>query len=151
MSSLPSYPRTIGGLAGSWYGYPLNDPDLVVINPDTSAPESPPNTMRSRFANGLSAGLGPVNFGGWDVAGVAQAGQKSKLYLSMWIKIEGQDYENQAFGTKMGFIGVGVPTSSAGTNVYFLLAGLGEFKQSAPPSLSPFTKRTLPRAAGLCG
>jgi hypothetical protein len=124
MSSLPSYPRTLGGLLGSWYGYPQNDPDLVVVQPDTSAPESPPNTIRTRFPRGLQAGSGPVNFGGWDAAGRTN-GQKSKLYISLWLKLDGPNYENQATGTKMGFIGGATPTSSSAHNSWFFLKGNG--------------------------
>lgn len=44
----------------------------------------------------------------------------------MWLRIEGQDYENQAVGTKMGFIGYGGdPERQARNQGFFLLKGTG--------------------------
>jgi hypothetical protein len=71
-------------------------------------------------------------WGGWDEAGPI-AGQKRVVYISLWIKIAGNDYENQAFGTKLGFLASALPPSrGAGTQGYFLLAGTGD--QRAEPS-----------------
>lgn len=125
MSSLPSYPKTLGGLAGAWFGFPQNDPDLVIVNPDTSAPESPPLTIRTRFPSNLNGGSAPVNLGGWDAAGSGPAGQKSKVYISMWVKILGNDYENHPVGTKMGFIAYGEATTLAQNQGVFRLKGTG--------------------------
>jgi hypothetical protein len=125
MSSLPAYPRSIGGLAGSWFGFPQNDPDLVLVTPDTAAPESPPNVIQTKFKQGLNAGSAPVNMGGWDAAGSGAAGQKSKMYLSVWVKIVGPDYENQLVGTKLGFVGYAEASNSAANQGYWLLAGNG--------------------------
>jgi hypothetical protein len=125
MSSLPSFPRTLGGLMGSWYGHPQGDPDLVVVNPDTSAPESPPNTVRTRFFAGLQGGIAPVNMGGWDAAGTGAGGQKSKLYVSVWVHILGPDYQNHPVGTKMGFIAYGEVVSGAQNQGVFRLKGNG--------------------------
>jgi hypothetical protein len=132
MSSMPSYPRSLGGLAGSWYSYPQNDPDLVIINPDTTAPESPPNTIRTRFPQGLNGGSAPVNMGGWDVAGSGPAGQKSEVYISLWVKVLGPDYENHPVGTKMGFIAYGESPTLAQNQGVFRLKGSGG--QSIMPS-----------------
>jgi hypothetical protein len=133
MSSLPTFPKTLGGLLGSWYGYPVGNSNLVLVTPDLSAPESPPLVLRTHFPPGMRAGLGPVQWGGWDASGNVN-GQKKKLYFSLWLKIMGTDYENQTFGTKMGFIGSALPTSGAGTQGYFLLAGNGS--QTPQPSFN---------------
>jgi len=125
MSSLPSYPRSLGGLLGSWFGYPQNDPDLVLVTPDTSAPESPPNVIQTIFKAGLPSGNAPVNMGGWDASGTGAAGQKSKMYVSLWVKIVGVDYENQLAGTKLGFIGVGESPSGASNEGYWFMGGTG--------------------------
>ncbi len=112
MSALPNFPRsTAGALAGAWYAYPQGDPDLLVVTPDLSAPQSPPNVFSVRFKLGLPGGAGPVNFGGWDVGTSAQ-GQRRAAYLSMWIKIVGADFENQSFGTKLGFLEYGPQASN---------------------------------------
>src|SRR4030095_13391832 len=118
MSSLPTYPRSLGGLAGSWDTYPSGAPDLVVITPDLTAPESPPNVFRTRFPSNLSAGSGPVNMGGWDAGGSGVT--KSKLYLSMWVKLLGPNFEIQQAGTKMGFFGSTVPTNVGAATQEFL-------------------------------
>jgi hypothetical protein len=124
MSGLPTFPRSLGGLAGSWFVYPENDPDLVLITPDTAAPHSRPYVIRTRFPAGLSSGGAPVNMGGWDAASTS-AGQKSKFYISLAVKINGTNYENQSAGTKMGFIAYGEPFSGGQNTGYFLLNGNG--------------------------
>jgi hypothetical protein len=126
MSSLPSYPKTLGGLAGSWFGFPQNDPDLVIVNPDTSAPASPPLTIRTRFPAGLPGGNAPVDMGGWDAAGSGATGQKSKVYTSMWIKLLGNDYENHPVITKMGFIAYALSPSAAQNQGVWQLKGTGQ-------------------------
>lgn len=125
MSSLPSFPKTLGGLMGSWFGFPQNDPDLVLVTPDTAAPESPPNVIQTIFKNNLNSGSAPVLMGGWDAIGSGGAGQKSELYVSLWVKIVGNDYENQLAGTKLGFVAYGEQPSGAGNQGYWFLAGNG--------------------------
>jgi len=144
MSSLPTYPKSLGGLAGAWSTYPVGDPDLAVVTPDLTAPESPPNVFRSRFPKGLTAGHGPVFITGWDAAGNT-AGQKSKIYFSLWIKILGPDFENQQAGTKMGFFGYALPpTSGAGTQSFLWLDNssghqgvFSQFKMQVRQELNP--------------
>jgi len=122
LSSFPAQTRGLGGLLGAWYA--IGSTNLGVVTPDLTAPASPPNVLSVRFPKGLVAGTGPVNFGGWDVAGKT-AGQKSKLYFSMWLKCVGTDYENQSVGTKMGFFGGAVATSATAHNSWFFLKGIG--------------------------
>jgi len=122
LSSLPSQTRSLGGLLGGWYA--LQSTNLAVVTPDLTAPGSPPNVLSVRFPRGMVAGVGPVNFGGWDILGKVQ-GQKSKLYFSMWLKCVGPDYENQAVGTKMGFFGGATATNTAAHNSWFFIKGIG--------------------------
>lgn len=66
-----------------------------------------------------------MNWGGWDSTGPVE-GQKSKVYLSFWLKLDGQNYENQAAGTKMGFLGYGQHPDRVGINQgYFWMPGRG--------------------------
>jgi hypothetical protein len=109
---------------GWWYSLPPRNPRLQVIE-DPTAPVSPPEVMRVRFPAGWQAGRGPVTWGGWDAAGKGRSGQKEKVYFSMWIKIDGPSYENQAVGTKMGFFGAARPTTMASHNTWFFLKGAG--------------------------
>ncbi len=70
---------------------------------------------------GQVGGVGPADWGGWDVAGSGPAGEKSKVYFSVWIKIQGPDYENHPSGTKFGFLAYGHPSSSGQSQGFFLL------------------------------
>lgn len=109
---------------GWWYSQPPGNPRLKVIE-DPTAPVSPPRVMRIKFPQGWRAGSGPVTWGGWDAAGKGRRGQKEQVYFSMWIKIEGTEFENQAVGTKMGFFGAATPISYAPHNTWFFLKGPG--------------------------
>lgn len=107
---------------GAWGFEPRRGFGVV---PEPDAPESPPRVIRSTFPERFQSGRGPVTWWGWDSAG-AYDGQKSKMYLSLWLRIEGRDYENQAVGTKMGFIGYGGdPDRVARNEGFFLLKGTG--------------------------
>jgi len=101
---------------------------LLEIRQDPSAPASPPDVAAILYPRGFEAGRGPVNFGGWDVAGDGPGGQKSAIYLSLWIKIGGPDYENHAVGTKILFLAGGLPPSTrgqSGNQLVLFLKGTG--------------------------
>ncbi len=101
-AEIPRFPRAHGGLSGCWWAYPPGNTRLTIVS-DPSAPVSPPRVFQTKFPRGFRAGLGPVNLGGWDAAGPVK-GQKREFYLSLWVEIVGADFENQKFGTKMGFL-----------------------------------------------
>lgn len=105
-SVLPTTTKALGGLLGKWYS--TGSSNLTLITPDLTAPQSPPNIMQSRYPTGLAGGTGPVNVSGWD----ANDNVYNKIYMSVWIRIKGPNYENQATGTKLGFIAFG---QNAGT------------------------------------
>ena len=94
------------------------------LGSDPTAPASPPTVVETRFPAGLRAGTGPVSWKGWEVGDPA-AIQKSKLYLSFWVKINGTDYENEPVGTKFGFIGYGIRPGGPDNSLYFVLKGVG--------------------------
>jgi hypothetical protein len=106
------------------------NPRLTLAS-DPAAPGSPPGIIVTKFPAGLVAGRGPVNWAGWDSAGHL-AGQKSQVYLSLWIRIRGADYENESVGTKLGFIGYGQSPEHGTNQGYFLLKGTG--REVARPS-----------------
>src|SRR2546425_13025762 len=45
----------------------------------------------------------------------------AQLYVSLWIRFPGSDYENQSVGTKFFYIGVGESKASAGNQLYTML------------------------------
>jgi len=110
----------------------LPRPQNFKVIEDPTAPASPPIVIQTRFPANFEAGRGPVSWGGWDKGG-SETGQKSKFYLSLWIKISGNDYENQAVGTKMGMIASAWnPLKGAGTQGILFLNGTG--KQRVAPA-----------------
>jgi hypothetical protein len=97
------------------------------VREDNSAPTSPPTIVRTRFPAQQRAGSAPVSWSGWDEAGNSD-GQKSKVYLSLWMRIPTPDYENQEVGTKWGFLAYGRDPARSGSALndgYFLLVGGG--------------------------
>jgi len=117
----PTWPASENAVLGKWWEYPENNPNTTILL-EVSAPQTPLEVIQTRFSNGLVGGTEPVNFGGWD-----QIINKeyTKIYISLWIKINGTDYENQAVGTKIGFIGYGQDTSNAKNQGIFFLNGNG--------------------------
>lgn len=74
------------------------------------------NALQTRFRAGLASGGAPANYGCYDYAGRSL----SALYFSAWVLIVGPNYENQATGTKMGFLAAG--RQNGGENeVWFML------------------------------
>jgi len=95
------------------------------IASDPNTPEGSNSTGQTLFPTGQSAGNAPIQFDGWAAGGYASKFYQ-KLYLSMWIRVLGTNYENQAVGTKMGFIGYGRdPDATAGNQAFFILIGTG--------------------------
>jgi len=121
LSEIPVFGRAVGGVLGAWYAYPQGDPDLTLAV-DPAAPESPDTVIMTRFPTGFGGGSAPVDWGGWEV----NKQRFSKVYVSLWIKIVGPDFENQATGTKAGFIAVGRdPSQGANETVFFLANATG--------------------------
>ncbi len=90
---------------------------------DPGAPASPPGVVVTRYPKGFVAGRGPVYWNGWDSAGMFD-GQKREFYLSMWVKLDGEDFEAAPAVTKMGFIGYGQsPKVGVNQGVFCLLNG----------------------------
>lgn len=90
---------------------------------DPTAPGSPPGVIVTRYPKGFEAGRGPVYWNGWDSAGNVR-GQKRELYVSIWIKLDGHDFESAPAVTKLGFIGYGQNPRGVGVNQgFFFLKG----------------------------
>jgi hypothetical protein len=104
LSEIPVWGRAVGGVLGSWYAYPSGGGARLSIKTDPSAPVSPDSVIAALFPTGWVGGTAPVNWGGWDATDT----KYRRVYLSVWIKIQGPDYENHLVGTKAGFIGVGM-------------------------------------------
>ncbi len=134
---VPGFPRSQMGSLGSWWAFPKINPKLAVEE-DRDAPVSPPLVLRSRFPRGHRGGLGPVDWGGWDSADGAE-GEKNRVYLSIWLKIEGGDFENQRAGTKAGFLAVG--RDHKGENEVFFWLDNGTGRQAVQPSFLVLIKQ----------
>jgi hypothetical protein len=116
-SALPTTTSSLGGLLGRWFS--TGSSNLTLVTPDLTAPASPPNIMQSKYPIGLDGGRAPVHISGWDASGSA----KSKVYMSLWLRIKGPNYENQATGTKMGFIAFNQDAGTAqNQGTFFLLS-----------------------------
>lgn len=122
-STVPDFPGSESSIKGAWYSYPKSSRNLQVTD-DPLAPESPPHVLTARFPRGLRGGSGPVDWGGWDKAGF-ERGQKRKVYLSVWIKLDGSDFENHPTGSKLGFIAYGRARNHGRNEGFFSLLGTG--------------------------
>ena len=109
-------------LLGTWE----NDADHagrnMALRSDPSAPASPPGVIVTRYPQGWTAGRGPVYWNGWDSAG-SLAGQKRAVYLSLWMKLDGESFETAPVGTKLGFIGYGQNPRIGANQGFFILKG----------------------------
>ena len=94
---------------------------------DAAAPQSPPNVFQGKWPNGLPSGYTSIKFEGWDDAsgGSNYGTEMSQVYLSMWIKLVGTDYENEPRGTKLGFFSYGESKAGAGNQGILFLKGTG--------------------------
>jgi hypothetical protein len=66
-----------------------------------------------------------VNWGGWDERWQDRSGQKRAIYVSISIKVDGRDFENQKVGTKVGFIAFGRRNQGSNEGVFFLVNDAG--------------------------
>jgi hypothetical protein len=112
-----------GGLAGQWSWFPVGDPDLTLGATTGAGMVSTPNYMATRFPAGLKAGIASVDFGGWQ----SKTAEKSKVYFSLWVRIRGTTFENQASGTKFGFMSFGKPsTGTRNQGTFKITAGASQ-------------------------
>ena len=110
---------------GQWEGRGPRQGNLR-LEVDSSAPQSPPAVMTTRFPRGLLAGRGPVEIGAW--AGREGGGplRYRAIYFTMWVKIKGRDFYQNSSGTKMGYFGYGrSPERSPGNEGIIILEGRG--------------------------
>jgi len=134
------------GLRGSWSTQIIDGDNTYVRS--VNAPKSPPSVFQGRLPAGMIPGYSAIKWEGWDSASDADncGTEMSRVYLSLWVKLPGADYENQAVGTKMGFFAYGEPKTGGGNQGVLFLKGLGtghglanawnvQFKQqgSGPP------------------
>ena len=109
---------------GSWFREKPQAHRVRIIE-DPTAPISPPLVLATIFPKGFPSGNGPVSMGGWDEHGREPAGQKRAVYVSIWLKINGNDFEQSPAGTKLGFFGVGRDPSKAGNELVLVLEPVG--------------------------
>ncbi len=109
---------TVGALLGKWNAQLSGN--LSIVTPDLTAPESQPNVLQTKFPAGFVAGRGPGNLGGWDAGGSTNA-QKSKMYISVWVKFADSVFEAAPAVTKLGFIGYGQAPSTGFNQGFFFI------------------------------
>lgn len=119
LSTLPNGLWKPLGQAGQWSWFPVGDPDLTLGSTTVPGMASAPDYMSTRFPKGLKSSYAPVNFGGWQ----NRTAYKSKVYLSVWMRIRGTSFENQAVGTKLGFMSYGDGSAGTRNQGYFMLQG----------------------------
>lgn len=132
--------RPDGGQAGE-----QRQQGLLQLREDPDAPQSPPGVVAMVYPRGFPGGSGPVNWGGWDESGA----EKRSVYMSLWIKLDGADYENHAVGTKIGFFGVGLPPNlpgQSGNQVVLFIKGTG--RQAVASSFRVELHQFFPKPAG---
>ena len=92
---------------------------------DSSAPTGDGFVFRGKFPSGWVDGGAPWRFDCWG-PGMSEGGgayQYDEIYISLWLKIEGSDYENQSVGTKVFYVAYG--TDLRHNDAYFMLDGAG--------------------------
>src|SRR2546421_154260 len=110
------------GLLGQW-STAIMDADNGYIN-DPAAPKSPPGVFQGRFPAGMAPGLASIKWQAWDAASNADnyGTEMSQIYLSLWLKLPGADFENQTTaGTKLFYIGYGEPKTGAGNQGFAMI------------------------------
>src|SRR5216117_2078131 len=109
------------GLLGLWRAKILDSDNTYVA--DAAAPKSPLPVFQGKYPAGWTAGYTPIKWEGWDGAAnsLGYGTEMAQMYLSLWIRFPGADYENQSVGTKFFYLGVGETKASAGNQLYTML------------------------------
>src|SRR6266568_4733579 len=109
------------GLLGLWRAEILDGNNAYVA--DAAAPKSPLPVFQGKYPAGWTAGYTPIKWEGWDGAAnsLGYGTEMAQMYLSLWIRFPGADYENQSVGTKFFYLGVGESKASAGNQLYTML------------------------------
>src|SRR2546421_5755097 len=103
---------TATGILGLWS---IEDPALLpnMTNvQDLSAPQSPALVFQGKFPSALAGGQTSIKWEGWDSASGAQnyGTEMLELYLSMWLKILGADFEaSTTADTRIAYLGYAEP------------------------------------------
>ncbi|MFU8806392.1 MAG: hypothetical protein ACNA8W_21450, partial [Bradymonadaceae bacterium] len=115
------WPSAEVGLVGRWWSHPEENPRVIYLDDEADSPSSPPHVIRTHYPDGFGSGSAPVNWGGW----TDDYAQYDKVYFSQHIRLEGDSYENQNVGTKLGFFGCGRATGTASNDLFPFLLGSG--------------------------
>lgn len=126
-ASLPPYGDDPLPLAapdlGSGYRYPSANANLTTATVDGRS------VLQGRFPKGLAAGIGPVNAGFWN----GKYTEKSKIYLSVWLKILGTTFETHPCCFKpFGFVGYGRDPTLTQNEGYWAAQGNNKDKPLVP-------------------
>jgi hypothetical protein len=109
-----------GGLAG-WWSTPTTT--RLTIAADGTAVASPAAVLDTKLPNGMASGVAPVTWRAWAEKLSTSSPRYRRLYVSLWLKIPGADFQNQAVGTKLWYVAYGnTVQDNAG---FLLLQGTG--------------------------
>jgi uncharacterized protein YjdB len=100
-NTLPSGALSGAGFASVSYG------DTYTTVNESSRPVGSGPVLRIRFPKGMSDGVSPGRFFGWDTNSSATSTALKEWYVSLWIKLEGADWEWPPNEQKLWYNGVG--------------------------------------------
>jgi hypothetical protein len=110
-------------LAGSWYGPSTANYSAV----GSESPTGDNKVVRMIWPAGLPSGSSPGQFATWSLGTLSERPRYKEIYISFLARIEKPDFENQAVGTKLFYVGYG---NTAQTNDAFLMLANGTGKQA---------------------
>jgi hypothetical protein len=98
----------------------------LTVQTDATAPLTPSSVIRTQFNNGQAGGSTSVSWESWANSNSSSPTQYSKIYISRRFKIgTTSGFQNQAVGTKFGFIAFGESPSLARNQIFLLWKGNG--------------------------
>ena len=97
----------------------------ISLRSDPTAPVPGTSVLDTRYPAGLPSGQAPVTMRAWaGGGGNGLTGPRyHRIYVSMWVKLSGTDFENQAVGTKLWYLGYG--NNNADNDAFLMLHGTG--------------------------
>jgi hypothetical protein len=115
---LGASPLAQASLAGEW-----TDPTTSNYrwNTATDIPSGSSGVLEVTWPSGMSSGVSPGQFRGWSDIGGSE--RYKELRLSTRVRILGKDFENQAVGTKLWYVGYGNKVND--NDAFLMLQGSG--------------------------
>ena len=123
-------PADDNGIAGTdWYIESLGSPALA-IEADATAPSGNGYIMRTTFPYGMGDGGAPSHV---NVGYISDFQRVSEQYISLRVKLENADWENQQVGSKLFYIGHGGSDGEANNESFFMFRNETEVLEAQNP------------------